>query len=249
MISDAVESASRTLSEPTPARIEGLVRELLEKRLDDGQFDECGLTLREIGEIRESLIKSLIGIYHGRVKYPRAADGMSPEPPRSTTALDAPRIAVEVSDLQAHVRIDPAAVADLARRVLEGEGVHAASISLALVDDAAIHGLNRRHLGHDWPTDVITFGLSDPDEPVLAGELIVSAEMAATTARAAGIDPLTELRLYIVHGLLHLCGYDDRSATASESMRRREGEVLAALGLVNPFPMVGAAHAGGGMTR
>jgi len=70
MISDAVESASRTLSEPTPARIEGLVRELLEKRLDDGQFDECGLTLREIGEIRESLIKSLIGIYHGRVKYP-----------------------------------------------------------------------------------------------------------------------------------------------------------------------------------
>ena len=70
MISDAVESASRTLSEPTPGRIEGLVRELIDKRLDDGQFDECGLTLRELGEIRESLIKSLIGIYHGRVKYP-----------------------------------------------------------------------------------------------------------------------------------------------------------------------------------
>ncbi|HEX8199270.1 MAG TPA: HDIG domain-containing protein [Isosphaeraceae bacterium] len=70
MVADAVESASRTLSEPTPARIEGLVRDLVEKRLDDGQFDECGLTLREIAEIRESLIKSLIGIYHGRVKYP-----------------------------------------------------------------------------------------------------------------------------------------------------------------------------------
>ena len=70
MVSDAVESASRTLSEPTPARIENLVRDLIEKRLRDGQFDECGLTLREIGEIRESLIKSLIGIYHGRVKYP-----------------------------------------------------------------------------------------------------------------------------------------------------------------------------------
>jgi cyclic-di-AMP phosphodiesterase PgpH len=70
MVSDAVESASRTLSEPTPARIEGLVRDLINKRLHDGQFDECGLTLREISEIRESLIKSLIGIYHGRVKYP-----------------------------------------------------------------------------------------------------------------------------------------------------------------------------------
>ena len=70
MVSDAVESASRTLSEPTPARIENLVRGLIQKRLQDGQFDECGLTLKEIGEVRESLIKSLIGIYHGRVKYP-----------------------------------------------------------------------------------------------------------------------------------------------------------------------------------
>jgi putative nucleotidyltransferase with HDIG domain len=70
MVADAVESASRTLSEPTPARIEGLVRDMIEKRLHDGQFDECGLTLCELGDIRESLIKSLIGIYHGRVKYP-----------------------------------------------------------------------------------------------------------------------------------------------------------------------------------
>ncbi len=70
MLADAVESASRTLSEPTPARIEGLVRSIVVKRVDDGQFDECGLTLREIAEVREGLIKSLIGIYHGRVKYP-----------------------------------------------------------------------------------------------------------------------------------------------------------------------------------
>ncbi len=70
MVADAVESASRTLSDPTPARLEGLVSDLVDKRLRDGQFDECGLTLREIAEIRESLIKSLIGIYHGRVKYP-----------------------------------------------------------------------------------------------------------------------------------------------------------------------------------
>ncbi len=70
MVADAVESASRTLSDPAPARLEGLVSDLIDKRLRDGQFDECGLTLREIAEIRDSLIKSLIGIYHGRVKYP-----------------------------------------------------------------------------------------------------------------------------------------------------------------------------------
>jgi putative nucleotidyltransferase with HDIG domain len=70
MVADAVESASRTLSDPTPARLEGLVTSLIDKRLRDEQFDECGLTLCEIAEIRDSLIKSLIGIYHGRVKYP-----------------------------------------------------------------------------------------------------------------------------------------------------------------------------------
>jgi putative nucleotidyltransferase with HDIG domain len=70
MLADAVESASRTLSEPTPGRIEGLVHELALKRLHDGQFDECGITLQEIARIKESLIKSVIAIYHGRVKYP-----------------------------------------------------------------------------------------------------------------------------------------------------------------------------------
>jgi len=70
MMADAVESASRSLSDPTPSRIEGLVSDMIDRRLRDGQFDECGLTLREIAEVRESLIKSLIGIYHGRVKYP-----------------------------------------------------------------------------------------------------------------------------------------------------------------------------------
>jgi putative nucleotidyltransferase with HDIG domain len=70
MMADAVESASRSLSDPTPSRLEGLVSDMIDRRLRDGQFDECGLTLREIAEVRESLIKSLIGIYHGRVKYP-----------------------------------------------------------------------------------------------------------------------------------------------------------------------------------
>ena len=70
MMADAVESASRTLSDPTPKRIESLVHEVIMKRLLDGQFDESSLTLTEIRTIEESLIKSLIGIYHGRIKYP-----------------------------------------------------------------------------------------------------------------------------------------------------------------------------------
>jgi putative nucleotidyltransferase with HDIG domain len=70
MLSDAVESASRALTEPTPARIASLVHELAMKRLLDGQFDECRLTLEELEIIEQSLVKSLTAVYHGRVKYP-----------------------------------------------------------------------------------------------------------------------------------------------------------------------------------
>jgi putative nucleotidyltransferase with HDIG domain len=70
MLADAVESASRSLEDPAPARIEGLVRKISKKRLDTGQFHDCGLTLQELHAIENSLIKSLAAVHHGRVKYP-----------------------------------------------------------------------------------------------------------------------------------------------------------------------------------
>ncbi len=70
MLADAVESASRTLVDPAPARIERLVREVAEHRLHGGQFDDSGLTLRELRTIEKSMVKSLIANYHGRIKYP-----------------------------------------------------------------------------------------------------------------------------------------------------------------------------------
>jgi len=70
MLADAVESASRSLVDPAPARIESLVQELAMKRLLDGQFDECGLTLSELHTVETSIAKSLTAVFHGRVKYP-----------------------------------------------------------------------------------------------------------------------------------------------------------------------------------
>jgi probable rRNA maturation factor len=147
---------------------------------------------------------------------------------------------VDVADAQAHLAVDPEALAALARRLLEAEGVPAASLSIALVDDPTIHALNRRHLDHDWPTDVISFRLSEPGEPELSGELVVSAEMAAATAAEAGLDPSAELALYVIHGLLHLCGHDDLTPDDAEAMRRREALHLAREGITNTFAMVGA---------
>jgi hypothetical protein len=70
MLADAAESASRTLVDPAPARLEGLVRDIAMNRLLDGQFDDCGLTFQELRVVEESLVKSLIAVYHGRVRYP-----------------------------------------------------------------------------------------------------------------------------------------------------------------------------------
>jgi len=154
-------------------------------------------------------------------------------------------IEVELSDTQGFLAVDPVALEHLVRRVFAHEGVECASISLALVDNATIHAINRRHLDHDWPTDVITFPLSDPDDPILAGELVVSTEMAVVTAQRAGLDPWAELALYVVHGLLHLCGYDDHSAEDRATIRSREDAILAGEGLTNTFPLVGFAETEG----
>jgi membrane-associated HD superfamily phosphohydrolase len=72
MLADAVEGASRALSEPAPGSLKKLVHDILMKRLLDGQFDDSGLTLTELHLIEESLSKNLIALYHARVKYPEA---------------------------------------------------------------------------------------------------------------------------------------------------------------------------------
>ncbi len=71
MLCDGVEGAVRALPEPTPGRIEGIVSQVLQARLKDGQFNNCDITLRELHLVEESLVKSLSRFYHGRVAYPK----------------------------------------------------------------------------------------------------------------------------------------------------------------------------------
>jgi len=157
--------------------------------------------------------------------------------PKDDAAIQAASITVEICDTQGFLQVNADQLALLVRRVLVDEGISSATISLALVDNAVIHQINRQHLGHDWPTDVISFALSGPAEPELAGELVISAEMALATSREIGADPLAELSLYAVHGLLHLCGYDDLTEVDVGTMRARENLALGRLGLTNTFPL------------
>jgi putative nucleotidyltransferase with HDIG domain len=85
MLADAAESACRAMPEPTANRVEGLIHDLTMRRLLDGQFDECDLTMREIEIIERSIMKSLMAIYHGRIQYPSTAALMNSMP--SLTAV------------------------------------------------------------------------------------------------------------------------------------------------------------------
>ena len=71
LLADAVESASRVMSEPTPSRIDSLVREIAQKRLGDGQLDDCPITIKEMRKIEQSLIRELTAMFHTRIRYPR----------------------------------------------------------------------------------------------------------------------------------------------------------------------------------
>lgn len=126
--------------------------------------------------------------------------------------------------------LDFQALKAAAKAVLEGEGVRDGKVTLAFVNNPHIHRLNKQFLDHDEPTDVLTFPYTDPGKKV-EGEVVIGYEVAAEYAADRGIAVGQELLLYVIHGCLHLCGYDDKTAKAAKEMRGKEREYLKKLGL------------------
>lgn len=160
----------------------------------------------------------------------RSGRGGRPQDGGSTPMID-----VSVSDRQRIVRIDAAWLGRLVRRTLACEGIEAAEIGILLVDDRRIAALHDRWLGDAAATDVITFDLTDDGQGgPLRGDIVVSAETACRVSQDVGWTPRREVAYYVVHGLLHLTGYDDRSTGPRRAMRARERVVMRAIGLPAP---------------
>jgi probable rRNA maturation factor len=138
---------------------------------------------------------------------------------------------IAIHSPQELVPVDRGRLREIARAVLDGETITDYEISLALVDNATIHRLNKQYLEHDEPTDVLSFPYSAANARKLEGELVIGVEVALAQANERGHDVGAELALYVIHGLLHLCGYDDKSPPAEMEMRERERHYLAQLGL------------------
>ena len=117
--------------------------------------------------------------------------------------------------------------------------------SLALVGDRRMAALHEQFMDIPGPTDVLTFELDhDARGRVTAGEVVVCVPYALREARRAGIPPRHELLLYALHGMLHLCGYDDRTDRDFAKMHQREDEILKAIGVGAVFAAAAASTPG-----
>jgi probable rRNA maturation factor len=133
---------------------------------------------------------------------------------------------ISIAIPQEAVSIDRRRMREIVRVVRDGEGKAEAEISLAFVDNPTIQRLNLRYLQHDEPTDVLSFPMNDPAAKRLSGELVIGAEVAKIQAHERGHDVQAELALYVIHGLLHLCGYNDKTPMEAKEMRQRERHYL-----------------------
>jgi probable rRNA maturation factor len=117
--------------------------------------------------------------------------------------------------------VDEVALAGLARATLAGEGVLDAELSVSFVEEAEIEDLHVRYMDEPGPTDVLSFPLDDVDEggTRLLGDVVIAPAIAA---RNNPPDPEAELRLLLVHGILHLLGYDHEDAAEKAEMWARQ---------------------------
>ena len=139
-------------------------------------------------------------------------------------------IEIEFADQQQTLSVDKRRLEQAARLILHDHGPETVHLSVAVVDDATIHELNRQFLQHDYPTDVLSFLLENEAER-MEGEVIVSADTARAQAERLGVRADDELLLYLIHGVLHLVGFDDRSPRRRERMRRAERQYMEQCGI------------------
>ncbi len=138
-----------------------------------------------------------------------------------------------IRNLQNRIPVNSKKVVKTVQQVLSQEGIKkSGEITLCFVNDAKIKALNLKYLGRNNPTDVIAFDITEPkDKDKIFADIAVSTERAIDNARTFKTSPYFELYLYVIHGILHILGYDDKSKKDKLVMRKREKDILKALNL------------------
>lgn len=137
---------------------------------------------------------------------------------------------IALANDQRDAKVDAARMGRLARRAARALKITAqGTIAITFISRQRMRRLNKQFLRHDWDTDVLSFRY-EAGAPVV-GEILIAPGMAQSYARRHGLAYGEELARYVVHGLLHWLGHDDRTAEEQRQMRRRENRVLSACGI------------------
>jgi probable rRNA maturation factor len=133
---------------------------------------------------------------------------------------------VVVSNLQGRVRVSLLRLRRTAEAALRALGRSDRELHVSVVGDREIRRLNARYLRRRTTTDVLAFDLEAPGPTRLLGEVIVSADTARRQAKRVGVSVALELDLLVVHGVLHLTGWDDHAPENARLMHERERQIL-----------------------
>lgn len=138
-----------------------------------------------------------------------------------------PQPVVRISSEQRTLRVPRKKITRLVNFVARREKARIVEVDLAVVSSRRIAALNRRWLAHRGATDVISFDLTGPEDDGLWAQLVVCADVAARQGPRHGHTAQRELLLYVLHGLLHLLGYDDQAPADATVMLARQEKLLA----------------------
>lgn len=138
---------------------------------------------------------------------------------------------ITIINLQNKVPVNSKRVKKTVQKVLSSEGIKkSGEITACFVDDRKIKELNLKYLGKNNPTDVIAFDIAGPKSPdKYFADIVISTDRAIDNAKVFHTTPLYELYLYVIHGVLHILGYEDKASMQRKIMQKKEKEILATL--------------------
>ncbi|MFH1355394.1 MAG: rRNA maturation RNase YbeY [Candidatus Omnitrophota bacterium] len=139
---------------------------------------------------------------------------------------------VTIKNSQKTIPIDRRTIKKTTLKVLSSQSKEkSGEINICFVSDKKIKQLNRLYLGKSGPTDVLSFDLTETydTEKKLFADIIISADTALSNSKIFKTDPLYEIHMYVVHGLLHLLGYDDGTLKQRKRMEQKTRQILKTL--------------------
>lgn len=140
---------------------------------------------------------------------------------------------ISIKNQQKKIKVNPQKISRIVDKILQNENVAQAALTVVFVTHQKIRALNQKYLNKNYATDVLAFNLSDDhpgEKAALCGDVVISADAVLKNAEEFKTSVDEELTLYVIHGMLHLLGYDDHHPKDIKRMRLKEKELMAKVG-------------------